>query len=221
MIPSRLICAFAVSIVLCAAAWADEPFEVIDGDTYSVVVYVAGADSAPAVSGALQDQPFAEGAEGELLLQSLDGATLVQIIHWETNEAAAMYRAPYFPSAQVYWRREYRLVGAFAKEGELFQITADSAVQWSEFLVRDPALLPELGEIVEGIVEGMTLAGPDTLLATQQLTATNGLSIGLLARWADEEGFHVFEREQTFGDDPYWADYADNAHWMMRVLAIR
>ena len=82
-------------------------------------------------------------------------------------------------------------------------------------------MLPELGEIVGGIVEGMTLAGPDTLLATQQLSATNGLSIGLLARWADEEGFHLFEREETFGDDPYWADYADNAHWMMRVLSIR
>ena len=221
MIPSRLICAIAISIVSAAAAWADEPFEVMDGETYSVVVYIACADSAQAVTSAVQDQPLPEGAEGELLLQSLDGATLVQIIRWETNEAAATYHAPYFPSAQAYWRREYRLVSSFAKEGETLQITADSAVQWSEFLMRDPALLPELGETVGGIVEGMTLAGPETLLATQQLSATNGLSIGLLARWADEEGFHLFEREETFGDDPYWADYADNAHWMMRVLSIR
>ena len=134
MISSRLICAIAASIVSAAAAWADEPFEVVAGDTYSVVVYIAVADSAQAVTGAVQDQPLPDGAEGELLLQSLDGATLVHVIRWETDEAAATYRAPYFPAAQAYWRREYRLVGSFAKEGETFQITADSAVQWSEFL---------------------------------------------------------------------------------------
>ena len=216
-----LFCTLLCLAMTMRPAAAQDRFEIVPDGSYTVVVYIAGAKSAATLANALTDQPRPEAAKTELLLQSLDGATLVQILGWTDEQAAASYRHPYFPAAQAYWRRDFTLDGTFTKDGENAAITPDSFVQWSEFLMRDPSGLTELGEMVGGMVDAMTLGGPDTLLSVQVLQATNELSIGLLGRWSKRDGFYVFEQEETFGDDPYWADYADNAHWMMTVLAIR
>ena len=87
--------------------------------------------------------------------------------------------------------------------------------------MRDPAKLEEFAEMVGPITDGMVAGGASTLRGIARMHATNGLSLGLLGLWGDRDGFRVFQRADTFGPDPYWAPYADNAHWMFDVVLIR
>lgn len=202
-------------------ALAQDSFEITPVDTVTVVFYVVGDEAADPIATALADDELQAGATSELLLRSQEGDTLVHLIKWQAEEPAQSYRARYFPLAEAYWRREFQLKSAEAQEGEGWSITPDASVQWSEFLMRDPSLTEELSETVGGMVMGMTMGGAETLLSAQTFTSTNGLSVGILARWAEPDGFKVFVKDDVFGDDPYWHDYADNAHWMMTVIAIK
>jgi hypothetical protein len=107
------IAPFAITAVLLSGPiWAQAAFMVTPVATFTVAVYVAG-DAAPVLEEALADAPLPEAAEAQLLLRSLDGATLVNVLRWEDPDAAQAYRGPYFPAAQVYWRRDYTLVTSF------------------------------------------------------------------------------------------------------------
>ncbi len=163
-----------LATLFSAPAKASDSFTITEATTYTVVVYAAGASAGPAVADALEARPAPEGAEASLLLQSRDAGTVVEVIAWQDPTAAPSFRAPYFPAAQAYWRREFTPVASVAKEGEGLAITASSHVQWSEFLLRDPGELDDLSAMVGGMVEGMTLAGPDELRTMSQLHATSG-----------------------------------------------
>lgn len=116
-------------------------------------------------------QALPQAAGSGVLLQSLDGHALVRLVLWDDPAAASNFRPPYFPSGQTYWRRDFTLASKVSKDGPGFYIDGDSAVQWSEFLMRDPADLPELSDLVSGMVYSMMLSGPESLLAVQELHA--------------------------------------------------
>ncbi len=196
-------------------------FEIVEDHTYSVSVLSAELAVASNALDLFQARPLPEGTTSALILRSRDGTAVVEIVAWPDGIVSEKTATPYVPAARLYWRRDFDLVTSFAKQDQGFAVTLGDAVQWSEFLLRDPDDIDELSGMVGGMTEAMTVGGPETLLSIQQLRSEHDTSIGLFGRWAKPEGFEVFLEEGTFGDKPYWDDYADNAHWMMEVISIR
>ncbi len=216
-----LTTALAWAVPAVSAASGAFTIDTAKGSAYTAVVYIAGGEAAARVGEALAAREKPAEATGQVLLRAHDGATFVELTKWQSPDRATAYTAPYFPAVQAYWRRDFAVADAFAQGDADFTITADSSVQWSEFLLRDPADMAELSETVTAMIGTMASGGETTLQAITELHATNDTSIGLIGLWATREGFHVFETNETFGDDPYWGPYADNAHWMMDVVGIR
>lgn len=204
-------------------AAADLAIDTAPGATCSVEVWTGDAATAQAIEAALRDRPRPDGARGQALMRDHAGRTVVLLTAWPSAEAAAEAEgSPYFAAAEVYWRRAFSLTGASAKADVAFVIGQGSSVQWSEFLMRDLARIDDFAEMVAGITDGMAEGGgAPTLQAIARMQSAHGTSLALLGLWADRDGFKVFQRDATFGSDPYWAPFADNARWMLEVVLTR
>jgi hypothetical protein len=212
----------ALAAVACAAvAQAGGTLE-IDAEAsgaLTVAVWIGDEEAGGPLRAALLAADLPEGAGGQALLAARKGHVLVEITTWPSRTAAETYAVPYLPAVPAYWRRVFVVDRVFGRVP--LEIGPDASVQWSEFLVREPARQAELARIVGGMVAAMAGGGAETLAAIGQLRSVHGTSIGLLGLWDTKEGFHVFERNATFGPSPYWEPYADNAHWMLGVVRIR
>lgn len=226
----RLHLPFVLALTLAVApvafpgrATAQLAIEVAPGAAYTVEVWTGDVETARAIEVALRSRTRPVGARGQAMLRDHAGRTLALLTAWPSAEAAAGTEgSPYFPAAETYWRRAFAMTGSSAKAGESFTITSGSHVQWSEFLMRDPRGIGEFAEMVGGITDSMAEGGGAAgLRAIARMQSTHGTSLALLGLWTEREGFKVFERDATFGPDPYWAPFADNAHWMMDVALTR
>lgn len=190
------------------------------GDLYTAVVYIGGP-GAQSVEKVLTSGALPRGASQQVVLRSVGGDTFVELTKWSTAAARNSYKPRYVAVASAYWRRDFSPVDQVAKPQASHVITGASNVQWSEFLLRDPSKQQELYEQASGMARNMVEAGPDQLQTLTAMKSTNGASVALLALWSNRDGFSVFEEDATFGEDPYWAPVADNAHWMMRPILLR
>lgn len=220
LVRTALALALAFVVVACIGA-AAQTFTLDPDRVHTVSVYAAGPSAGPDLAEALLAEDRPDGAAARLHLTNADRRTVVDLIAWEENGPPTDWQPPYFPNAEAYWRRDFRLATSFAQEGEDFAVSVGDPVQWSEFLMRDLSRRAELSDVVTALTESMTFGEPATLLSIQQLLSDNGLSIGLFGRWSEPAGFKVFTEGATFGSRPYWAPMADNAHWMLEVVAIR
>jgi hypothetical protein len=189
-------------------------------DLYSAVVYMAGP-GAGVVEQVLTSSALPNGASQQAILKSLDGSTFVELTKWTSVATRSAYKARYVAKASAYWRRDFAPVDQISKPQAAMNMTGSSNVQWSEFLLRDPSKQQELYEQASGMARNMVEAGPAELQTLTAMKSNNGSSIAILALWSNREGFGIFEKDATFGDDPYWAPVADNAHWMMRPILLR
>lgn len=201
---------------------ADGGFDVASarGLPVTVAVWIAGA-SGSEVEKALLDRAKPGGAKSQMLLRSIDGSAFVEITAFQNISSRTEYQPIYVPRASAYWRRDFVWKDMFAQSKPLSEVNGKSHVQWSEFTLRKGEDIAPLYEIVNPMVATMIAGGAPTLTTADTLHATDNSSIGILATWSEAEGFGVFERQATFGEAPYWAPFADNAHWMLRPIQFR
>lgn len=178
------------------------------------IVEPGGPDLGPSLAGA----PLPDGALQQVLLRSADGAAYVEITRWSRGRLPSEYVPAYVPAARAYWRHDFSPVGT---AGSSFEIDAGSHVQWSQFLLRDAGDHDALLQLVEPMVGTMAAGGAPTLEAIATLTSTHETSIALFGKWETAEGFEIFREDGTFGASPYWAPFADNAHWMLTPVAFK
>jgi hypothetical protein len=191
------------------------------GAIYTSAVWKTDETARAALLETMSAEPLPSGALNSALLSSRSGSgpAIVRIVRWPDVRSARTYLDSIPASARA---RLFRWVGISAKQNAPTVLREGSAVQWSEFLLRDPANADELSTMVTTMTQAMAEGGgaPDPP-PVGPLRREEDRNPGLLGLWASMDGFEVFSRERTFGEQGYWEPYADNEHWMMQVVAVR
>jgi hypothetical protein len=155
----------------------------------------------------------------QLVLRARDGAEVVQITLWNSEPAANKYA----DSLKLRTDRKVRVsrvVNYGAKQPKLFILDTASSVQYSEFQMKRKSAMDTLSTIAKGMTTSMAQVQP-TLDYIMTLNSADSLTISLFGIWNTKEGFEVFAKQKTWGDNPYWEPYAINDHHMFDVVLTK
>ncbi len=194
-------------------------------DTAAATSYVAEiwdtdeAGHAAVVEGAGGDGPEPTGARGGLVLDANHGGRVVRLTRWDDSEGAVGYaRAAREEEPAPRFVHELRLRSIGHEPDQPLVFEASSFAQYSQFVMRRREAVDTLQALAAGMSGGMVLGEP-TMQLISTLTSADSSVVAFLGIWDNPDGFELFAEQNTFGEEPYWAPYAENEHDMMSVVS--
>lgn len=156
----------------------------------------------------------------QLILRARDSSNIIRITDWTSGDDAMNFRKNSKTAVDGYQIQTATIASTAYKSEASIRIDTSSSVQYSAFLMYRSLAIDTLSNLVQSMTSAMVKAQP-SLDFIITMNSADSSAISLLGLWNTYEGFKVFEKQNTWGEEPYWGPYASNIHFMCDVVFAR